>query len=536
VRDDGIPDNVKVSFAEGKNPSLCLIVQPGGAHCDALSLKTVNSLLEQNGARDWFVDQEQIRLLREEQTTLAAPKSYRIAELRDAQVQVRISGDRNEARITILPPFGGMPASREMIGTALKDAGVTFGIYEKKIEDLVAQGACEDTLIAMASPAMPGTEVRFERLIEESDHKGQPKVGEDGKVDLHDLGLFISVVKGTPLLRRLPPTPGIPGICVDGSLLPSKKPRDQNLHSGTGTAISSEDPNLLIAAADGLPIFEDNSVKIINRLDLDGIDYETGNVEFIGSLHIRGSIQSGFNAKAGGNIVVVDTVDASDLTAGGSIQLRCGVFGRGRSHINARGDIKARFLNDCTIYCGGNLEVDDLIANCTIICEGMNEAGQRWGKGQIYGGRILATKGIRAKILGSVMEMNTMIEVSPSPMLASREGKVLDEIESLEQKSADIGRSVAYLQCSGPRENDARMDRLNREYQELRGKIESLRLELKELSAKLQVRSDARITSSQVFPGVTVSIGRKKEFITSPLEFFVFDPAAEWDLPVIARK
>ncbi len=531
----GVPANIKISMDTGANPALFLTIEPRGRPGDILTLKKLEGVLEANGATDWFIDKEQIRLIREEQLSLTSPKTYRIAERRDAQVQARMSNDRKEARITVLPAYGGEPVSREKILAALKSAGVAYGILETKIPDLVARGSCEDELIAEAAPPMPGTDVLFERLFNESEHKGRPKVEEGGRVDLHDLGLFVSVAKGTPLLRRIPPTPGMPGVAVDGDLIPPRKPRDQNLNPGTGTEISREDPNILIAAAGGLPVITDNSVKIVSKLELDGLDYETGNVEFVGSLLIRGSIQPGFNAKAGGDVVVVDTVDASNLTAAGSIQLRCGVFGRGRSQISAQGDIKARFLSDCTVYCGGNLEVDDLIANCTVVCEGVVEVGQRWGKGQIYGGRVIATRGIRAKILGSVMEMNTVIEISPSPTLASRERTVISEIADLEHKAGELGRSFAYLQCSATNRKDPRLERFAKEYQDVRAMLESLKVELADLSAKLQVGFDARISASQVFPGVTVSIGKKREVITAPLEFFVFEPTPEWDLPMTAE-
>lgn len=522
-----LPDTIKASICDGEIPILCVTIEPGGGCSDVLTSDLLQAILEAHGAQDWFVDQEQIRFIGKEQLSLAAAKTYRVAERRDAQVRIQIEGDPATARITLVPAAGGEPVTAEKIQNALKKAGVTFGILETKIPDLVAKGSCEKELIAQSSPPMPGTDVSFQRLIKESDHKGQPKTGEDGKVDLHDLGLFISVAKGTPLIRRIPPSPEIPGVAIDGNPLSSKKSRDHNLSAGTGTALSTADPNVLIAVMDGLAIFKENSARIVGKLELNGIGCETGNVEFIGSILIRGAIQPGFNAKADGDIIVGETVGASDLTAGGSIQLRCGAFGRGKNHITAKGNIKARFLSDSTVYCGGNVEVEDLIANCTIICEGMVEVGQRSGKGQIYGGRILATKGIRARILGSVTEIDTAVEVSPLPTLAARERAVVKEINDLERKSSEAGRSLSYLQGSPTGRKDPRMERLGREFQALRQKIEALRLESEELTAKLHVHFDAKITASQVFPGVTVSIGRKKEVIVSPMEHFVFEPAPE---------
>lgn len=529
--DVGPIKNVKASLVDEQVPALYLIVEPGGQPGDVLTLRALRDIIEAAGIRDWFVDQEQVQLLRREQTTLKAPKMYRIAECRQAQVRVEIASDRNVARLTIVPPCGGEPVTAEKILEALKKAGVTFGILEKKIPGLVERGAVENEIIAEASPSIAGTDAHFERLFKESEHKGQPKIDDTGKVDLHDLGLFISVVKGTPLLRKIPPSPGIPGIAVDGSPIPFKKPRDQSLIAGPGTVLSHEDPNILIASADGLPVFEENSAKIVSKLELDGLDYETGNVEFVGSVNIRGAIQAGFVAKTGGDISVEETVDASDLTADGAINLRCGIFGRGRSRITAKGSIRARFLSDCDVYCGGNLEVDDLISNCTVICEGSVEVGQRWGKGQIYGGRILATKGVRAKILGSVVETSTAIEVSSSPKLAARERIVTKEIGDTEQKAEDLSRSLSYLESSATPKKDPRMGRLRRDLQLVRAKLNVLKREQSELTEKLQVRSDAKIIASEVHPGVTISIGKRKEIISSTLGHSVFESIEESSPP-----
>jgi hypothetical protein len=530
------PKGIKVSMVSGESPALLLTVDPGASSGDALTVDCLRGILAEYGAEGWLIDHEQVRLLKTERSSLKASKCYRVAERRDAQVLITFSEDHREARMTILLPHGGTPASAERILAELKKAGVNFGVFESKIPELAALGSCENVLIARANPPMPGTDVAFEPLVKESEHKGHPGIGADGSVDLHDLGLFISIAKGTPLLKRIPPTPGIPGVGLDGGLIPPPKPRDRALMPGAGAVISSEDPNILIAGADGLPVVVDNTARVISRLDLDGLDYQTGNVEFVGSMLIRGPIQPGFRAKAGGDIVANDTVDASELTAGGSIQLSCGVFGRGRSYLSAKGNIKARFLSDCTVYCGGNLEVEDLIANCTIICEGVVEAGQRWGKGQIYGGKIRATRGIRARILGSVMEVSTLIEVTSSPSLAARERILVAEIESLQHRADELGRSLAYLHHAADGRADPRTEPMAHEHRSVLERLEALKEELEHLTARLRVPCDAKISADRIYPGVTIAIGIKRELITEAMDQFVCRPIPEGTISPAEQK
>jgi uncharacterized protein (DUF342 family) len=314
------------------------------------------------------------------------------------------------------------------------------------------------------------------------------------------------------------------------------KPRDRALILGAGTAIAAEDPNILVATADGLPVISDNSAKVISVLELDGLDYQTGNVEFVGSIIIRGPIQPGFRAKAGGDIVAHDNVDAAELTAGGSIHLSCGVSGRGQSYLSAKGSIKARFLSDCTVYCGGDVEVEDLIANCTVICEGAVEAGQKWGKGQIYGGKVRATRGVCAQTLGSVMEVNTLIEVSSSPSLSARERVVVAEMETLQQRLGELGRSLAYLQHAAAGQTDPRIEPIANEHHSVQERLEALSLELEDLTARLRIPFDAKISAARIYPGVTVSIGVKRETIAEPMENFVYTPTPEATPPSAAEE
>jgi len=523
----GIPDYIKVSKIVGESSALVVTVEPGKAEGYVLTDEALQIVLRENGAQDWYLNQEQVRHLRAVKSPPSAAKSFRIAEPRDAEVRVRVSNDRKQAKITIVHPFGGAAVSAEKVFEVLKTAGVTHGILEWEIPRLVESGACENVLIAEATPPNPGTDAVIEQLIHDSDHKGRPREGEHGKVDHHDLELFVSVAKGTPLLRRIPPTPGTPGIAVDGSPIPPKNGKERNLSPGPGIVLSPEDPNLLIAAVDGQPIFSDTSAKIVGRLDVDGVDYHTGDIRFDGSVHVAGPISPGFKVFAGGNIVALDTVDASNLTAGGSIQLRCGVIGRGRCQIQAKGSVKAKFLNECFVSCGGNLEVEDLIANCTVVCEGKIEVGQHGGKGQIYGGKAVATKEIRAKILGAVTERETFLEISPSPSLTAQERKIKKGLREIASKYNEIGLSLTYLKNSSRRQNDPRIGRLAREFQELKLKKSFLEDELVEIALKLQVHAGVKITASHVYPGVTVSIGKCREQIDMPRESFVFEPPKE---------
>lgn len=232
------PDYIKISKVMGDHPALIVTLEPGKANGAVFTQETLQSILKEYAAEEWFLDEEQVRRLQAARPSTTGPKSYRIAEPKDAQVKVELSDDHKQAKITVVRPYGGKSVTVEMVREALEKAHVVHGIIEARLPELVAFGACKEVLIAEATPPTLGTEARFEQLIKESDHKGRPQLKEHGKVDHHDLGLFVSTVKGTPLLRRFPPVPGNPGIGVDGSPIPPRSCRERNLVAGPGTAIS----------------------------------------------------------------------------------------------------------------------------------------------------------------------------------------------------------------------------------------------------------------------------------------------------------
>ena len=522
-----LPGHLKLIMDPGEHPALVLMVEPNGEKPVGVTSSDLRRLIHEQNFDGWFVSEEQISLFEREQHNVKGTKGYRIAECLDAQVSVHITEDRLEARISIVPPYGGKPVNEGMVRNELEASGVVFGIVENAIREAVLAGHCEELVVASGIPPQLGRDVQFEPLVKEPQHKGRPNERADGSVDYYDLGLYVSVGPGTPILRKIPPTAGVSGTGVDGNPILAKTGKDKDVRPGPGTELSGEDPNLLVATVGGQPVFNYNSAKIVGKLEVGDVNYETGNIDFDGSVYVRGIIQAGFKVKAGGDILVGDTVERADLSAGGSIQFRCGVFGHNQNRIIAKGNIKAKFLNECTVYCEGNIEVEDLIANCTIVCEGKVEVGQKGGKGQIYGGKMLATKGVHAKIFGSVTEMSTIIEACPSPALVTRDREIIKEVKKLGKNLEDVEKSLNFLKGSSSHHNDPRIDSLTEACFLIVEKLETLKGEKEELEAKLHVPILAKVMANEAHPGVVVAVGSRRKTVTSPTRSFCLDPSAE---------
>jgi hypothetical protein len=523
VSDLQFPSYIKILRHSGENATLVVMVEPHDY--DGFSLKDVDiqEIIRAHDAEQWLHNPQQIETLLQEQNRLKETRGYNIAQQRDCSVAIAVSPGRLNAWITLKPAYGGKTLTRELLQPLLEESGVVYGIKEDFVSEILQAGRGESTLIAEGYGPVAGVDARIEQLFQEDALKGKPHEREDGSVDFFELGLFLSVQKGAELMRKHPATPGVPGMGVDAKEIPAIPGKDLTLTLGPGTAFSSEDPNLVIAVIPGQPIFGRNTVKIVQKLELKDVDFQTGNIDFEGSVLVRGSIKPGFKVKAGNDLVVSDTMEGAELTAGANLELRGGAFGKKHSRITAKGNIKARFLDGCIIHCGGNLEAEDLISNCTVNCDGGVHLGKKGGRGQIYGGKLSAVKGVFGKLLGSVSEVETHVEVSPSPTMMSRQAELEVEINRTEKNLENLERSLGYLRRQIVRDA-ARINSYVENCTLTNDKLQELRSEFAQITEKLLSYSEGAIKFGQTFPGVTVQFGKRKKVITSLVKDLFWGP------------
>ncbi|MBN1567825.1 MAG: DUF342 domain-containing protein [Acidobacteria bacterium] len=470
--------------------------------------------VRRQGCEGWLFKEETIWQLSREVRKLDKAKEYFVAERTDCKVEIQVAADRLKAWIRVLPAYGGIRPTEALIKESLADHRICFGINESLIQQIVQNGQCDREVIAEGAPPTPGEPVRFEPLVHESEHKGIPQEQEYGRVDYKDLGLFLSVTPGTPLLKHIPPTTGLPGTGIDGVPIPAPSEMDRLPHAGIGTALSKEDPDIVVAARAGQPYFFDNSVRVDPTLEIDIVGPSTGNVIFEGNIIVRGPVESGYEVKAGQDLSILDTVEGARLTAGRNMVLLTGIYGKNKSEISAEGNIEARFISDCSVHCGGNLEVSDLIAHCEVECEGILSLGKNGGKGQMYGGHMVAMRGVFAQILGSVSEMSTLVELAPPRDLVQRLVRIEDQIEAARKTLEIVEKHLHPAGNSSPPDEDLR----TRNYEEKAAGLRQTLAELTREQAILQEKENAsrhgRIKAAVAYRGVTLRIGKARESIS----------------------
>ncbi len=523
-----IPASIRFQKKGVNNSLLAVIIEPSNDFPLGIPMKSIQSWIRQQGCKSWHQDENAVSQFARQARHLEETREYVLAELKDCCVNVKVSPDRLTAWVVVTQAFGGNPFSETLLKETLEAHHVKFGIKEDVLQDIIKNGWTEKRLIAEGKPPDEGEKAKFVSLVEESDHKGIPQEREDGSVDYKNLGLYLTVSEGTPLLRHFPPTPGTPGTGVDGEPILPLPVHDRVLLPGAGAAISPDDPNVIVATRSGKPFYDDNSVRVDPTLEVNKVDPSTGNVIFDGNIVVWGPVEAGYTVQAGRDLTILDTVEGADLIAGNDITLVTGIYGRGKSKISLRGNLMARFLNDCTIQCEGNIEVTDLMSHCFVECEGALHLGELGGKGQIIGGNIQVLEKAQARIIGSVSEITTRIAVGPSNAFLSRVGRIKEEIKQLQHDLKIIGRPPQSQSEQGLVENTPGFEPMTAKQHALVEKLKALEEEEMELQEKLDFSRNGLIRAEEVYRGAVLSVGTLRKTIEDlTMDFYLYQPADE---------
>lgn len=433
---------------------------------------------------------------------------------RPGTVTVRLAEDRMTAYLIVEGPEpGGAPVTVEQAMEKLREAGVCFGLDPAAVERAVAaQGERPITaVVARGKPPVHGTDGRLELHPELLRVSGRPRVNPDGSVDLYDLGLVRSVAAGTVLLTRIPPTPGTPGINVLGQEVRPRPGREPVVRLGKGVAWTP-DGRQAVAQVDGHASWVRETLSVTPVFTVrEDVGPSTGNIEFIGSVVVRGNVLPGFQVKAGGSVEIQGAVDCGVVEAGGDLMVRFGIQGGGRGRVRAGGNIRARFIENCEVSAGGHIWVQDGILHSRVEAGGRVEALGR--RGTVAGGRVLAGEAVIARFLGSPMGTPTEVTVGVQPQTRRELEALRRELQEVEQQLGRALQTLALLRqperLSGlsPERVDA-LRRLAEAPAWLTAKRDELAARIQELEEALSGVRQAWVEAQTLcYPGVRVVIG-----------------------------
>lgn len=258
-----------------------------------------------------------------------------------------------------------------------------------------------------------------------------------------------SVKKGQMLASVVPPMNGTQGKDVTGRIVPAKQGRPIRTKPGNNVMFES---GQFYATCDGQVSITEKAISVNPVFEVKGdLDLRTGNLDFVGNIAIRGNVPSGYELKAGGDIIVDGLVEAANLHAEGNIVIKGGVAGAMKGKVTAGGSVLANYLNQANVKAG-----QDIIVRSSILHSKLTAAGNvDCHTGTIIGGTISAGRNITVKELGNELFTKTELAVGWDPLLEQAELETIHSIETvkanirklteIEMKLADIGSRAGAL-------------------------------------------------------------------------------------------
>jgi uncharacterized protein (DUF342 family) len=495
-----------------------------GGVTSAVTTEQVTAAIRDAGFGDLALDLKAIEACARD-LSRDAPFEIVIGRRSDASYQTLIAPDRMAAFLTVLPAMGGKSASLEAAKAALAGDKIVFGIRDASILEAIGPLAGQRVEVAAGTPPKPGKDAWLEPLVEVNAQR-HPKIGDDGHVDFRDLGGFPSVAPGTSVMRRHPPEKGIPGRNVLGENVATGDGKDlQFAVRLQGVEPDPADRNVLRATAAGQPILQRDGVTIEAVMKLDRVDLSTGNVDILGSIEIKGDVQSGMRVKASGDITVVGTVESAEIIAGGDVIARGGIVGHdaqgapdskkeNTARIHAHGNVKARHIENAIVMAEQSVYVDETLVACDVMAIDQVVVGTEKGnsKGHIMGGFVRATTRVKADEVGAPGASQTRIFVGANPLLQ----KALDhEKERLAAKLKEHGELTKVAKILAPRPDRKEIfEKAKATIRKTSEEIAEIMDEEKRLSAELKLADHAEIVVvRKLHSGCMLAIGKKSKFI-----------------------
>jgi len=474
---------------------------------------------------DHFDEQMLIKMIRE--TTgqeVNLPEAIVAAEkenFAESQVKLDISKTKMEASMRIEMKENSKKPDKNMLLELIQKAGIVFGIKMEALNQLV-QGTLTDAIVAVGNPPVNGTDAVIKKKNNMAD-RGRPSDLEYSRVDYKNLNWFIVVKKGDVLAERIPHTHGVPGMDILGGVVPAKSGKPKPLPNGKNTKVVDE--NIIVADLDGQLVENGNKIMVDPTIEIKGdVDLSTGNIDFNGSVLIKGSVQAGFAVRADGDVEIRGTISGGNVEAK-NITVFGGVQGMNRGVITAQEDIRATFAENAKMIAGRDIHIGDVILHSNLSAGGKVFVEEH--RGLINGGSIAAGEEIRAKCVGNTMNTATKLEVGVNPMLREKYQKIKVDISNTKKQLDKVQKALAVMQqvdkSKLSQDKKEKLAQLIQSQFPLAGKLHRYEDELVTMQNAFEVMKSGKIrVLDKIYPGAKLVMGSLVKNIQNEAQHCVF--------------
>ena len=430
-----------------------------------------------------------------------------------ARLIVEMTRDRMKATIKYDTHEGARLPTKEMVLAALRDAGVVYGINEDSIENGIR--SLKPFVAAEGLLPVAGENAYIDRKFNLG-VQGKPIIDEYGKADYKDLNLFVLAKENQTLAIRIPQTKGTPGKNILGEVVPAQNGRPCPMPEGRNTKVVGE--HRLIATVNGQIVDKGAHISVDPRLEIKGgVGVQTGDIEFDGTIQIKGDVEQGFKVKATGDIDIKGSVNGSEVT-GRNVYISGGITGADRAKVFAEHDVRTAFAENAVIEAGNDIFISDIALHSQL------RAGKRIimedKHGQITGGHAVAGEMVSVKVIGNSSFVVTKVSVGVDPNLQKEYQALRKSYKESKKRLTHITQTLNTLSKIDinklPKSRVESINALTRSQFPLAGQIKRDEKRILEIETQLTNMKNGKIrVSNIIYPGTRLSVNSVLKSIQS---------------------
>lgn len=315
-----------------------------------------------------------------------------------------VSDDQMAATVQMIEPYDANTINEQAIRDWLKANKITYGINKDAIKQIATQFDESIFPISIAKGKVPvdGIDGKITFVTEQSD-----SINIDDKRNFRDIKRIPSLEENEKIAVLIPPIDGKTGSNIFGKKLPYRKAKSVRVQAGKNVVFKAEDQSFY-SEINGKLSVAGNKIHVHNTYEInEDLSMKSGNIDFVGSVVIRGNVPTGYRVEAEGDIHIHGLVEASYIKAGGNVTITEGISGLKKGEIYAEGDINIGYINQAKLESGQSINVQNSImhSECVakehIYCQ----------SGSIIGGSCSAGVTIVANEVGNKMDTRTEISI-----------------------------------------------------------------------------------------------------------------------------
>lgn len=445
-------------------------------------------------------------------------------------VQISVADDKMSAHLVFRDVETAISVSAGELEAFIESQGVTHGLQRETLRLIVQKPEdfyLSQTLIAVGTPAITGKDGRIRNLFDLDENGKHPIERDDGTVDLKEVVQLANVKAGQLIAERIPAEPGVPGKTVTGEEAAAKDGKDAFFKIGKNVVVGPDKLGMY-AAIDGLVTKTDKQkLNVFPVYEVNGdVDYNIGNIDFVGTVVIRGNILTGFRVRASGDIRVTGGIEGAEVESDGSIEVAGGIIGSNKGYVKAGRNVKCSFIQEGNVYAAEDIIVTQSImhshvrAGHSVKCAG--------AKGLIVGGVIQAAERVTARTIGNTMSTATAIEVGVRPELRQEMIDLRTVIRQLTEAADKSDKALTLLNqmaAAGQLSPDklAMRIKLSSTKRQTMEELQEAKTRVLEIEKTLEDASTSRVDAVHtVYGGTKIVIGRYTRFVKDAAQHATF--------------